>query len=50
MIEVILSNKEEDRDISDGKNTILDSKIRQLLRLANTEGVSVEDLIIKLKS
>ena len=50
MIEVILSNKEEGRDISDGKSTILDSKIKQLLRLANTEGVSVEELILKLKS
>jgi len=50
MIEVILSTKEDYRDISDGKSTILDAKIKQLLRLANTEGVSVEELISKLKS
>ena len=50
MIEVILSTKEDYRDISDGKSTILDAKIKQLLRLANTEGVSVEELISKLRS
>ena len=50
MIEVILSNKEEDKGLSDGKNSMLDIKIKQLLRLASVEGVSIDELLNKISS
>ena len=50
MIEVILSNRDEDMDIKSSKSTLLDTKIKQLLRLADTEGLSIDQLISKIKS
>jgi len=50
MIEVILSNRDEDMGIKSSKSTLLDTKIKQLLRLANTEGLSIDQLISKIKS
>tara|TARA_R100001443_G_scaffold29995_5_gene43482 strand:+ start:1840 stop:2673 length:834 start_codon:yes stop_codon:yes gene_type:complete len=50
MIEVILSTREDDKDLSDGKNSMLDVKIKQLLRLASAEGVSIEELLNKISS
>ena len=50
MIEVILSNRDEDMDIKSSKSTLLDTKIKQLLRLADTEELSIDQLISKIKS
>lgn len=50
MIEVILSNRDEDMGIKSSKSTLLDTKIKQLLRLADTEGLSIDQLISKIKS
>jgi len=50
MIEVLLSKKENDRDISSGENSLLDTKIKQIHRLANAEGMSEEELWEKIKS
>jgi len=50
MIEVILSNRDEDMDIKSSKSTLLDTKIKQLLRLADTERLSIDQLISKIKS
>ena len=50
MIEVILSNRDEDMDIKSSKSTLLNTKIKQLLRLADTEGLSIDQLISKIKS
>tara|TARA_R110000824_G_scaffold161822_3_gene337292 strand:+ start:1684 stop:2520 length:837 start_codon:yes stop_codon:yes gene_type:complete len=50
MIEVLLSKKETDRDISSGENSLLDTKIKQIHRLANAEGMSEEELWEKIKS
>ena len=43
MIEVILSDKDEDRELS-SSDRLLDKKIQSLIRLADSTGVSVEDL------
>ena len=50
MIEVLLSKKEEGREISSGQNSLLDIKIKQLFKLASVEGVSQEELLKKIKS
>jgi hypothetical protein len=50
MIELILSNRDEDMGIKSSKSTLLDTKIKQLLRLADTEGLSIDQLISKIKS
>jgi len=48
MIEVLLSKKDSGGEISDGKNSLLDIKIKQLVRLASAEGVSVDELLKKI--
>ena len=48
MIEVLLSKKDSGGEISDGKNSLLDIKIKQLLRLASVEGVSIDELLKKI--
>jgi len=50
MIEVLLSNKEAGREISNGENSLLDTKIKQLIRLSSAEGVSEDELLKKIKS
>ncbi len=50
MIEVILSKKDDGHEISDGKNSLLDIKIKQLLKLASADEMSTEELIDKIKS
>ena len=50
MIEVLLSKKEEGREISSGQNGLLDIKIKQLFKLASAEGMSQEELLKKIKS
>ena len=49
MIETLLANKEEGREITNGKNSLLDIKIKQLFKLASAEGISVEELLKKIK-
>jgi len=49
MIEVLLSKKDSGGEISDGKNSLLDIKIKQLLKLASAEDVSLEELIDKIE-
>jgi len=48
MIEVILSKRDAGKDLSDGKNSRLDIKIKQLIRLASVEGVSIDELLNKI--
>lgn len=48
MIEVILSNKSDDGELT--QDTLLDGKVKSLVRLAKANGLSVDDLIDKLKS
>ena len=43
MIEVILSNKDEDKELS-SCDRLLDKKIQSLIKLAYSNGVSIEDL------
>jgi hypothetical protein len=43
MIEVILSDKDEGGDLS-SSSRLLDKKIKSLIKLADSEGVSIEDL------
>ena len=50
MIEALLSSKEEGREISNGENSLLDIKIKQLLRLSSVEGMSEDELLKKIKS
>ena len=50
MIEIILSKKDESDELSDGQNSLLDSKLKQLHKLAKANGVSTDDLVEKLKS
>ena len=50
MIEVLLSKKDFGGEISDGKNSLLDIKIKQLLKLSSVEEMSVEELIGRIKS
>ena len=50
MIEVLLSKKDSGGEISDGKNSLLDIKIKQLLKLSSAEEISVEDLISRIES
>ena len=50
MIEVLLSKKDSGGEISDGKNSLMDIKIKQLLKLASVDEMSVEELIDKIKS
>jgi len=47
MIEVILNNKSDDGDIT--QKSFLNNKIKNLIRLAKAEGVSVDELIEKIK-
>jgi hypothetical protein len=50
MIEVILSKRDESDELSDGKNSLLDGKLKQLHKLAKANGLSTDDLVEKLKS
>ena len=43
MIEVILSDKDDDKELSSSE-ILLDKKIKSLIKLADSNGVSVEDL------
>ena len=43
MIEVILSDKDDDKELSSSER-LLDKKIKSLIKLADSNGVSVEDL------
>tara|TARA_R110000824_G_scaffold168453_1_gene345426 strand:- start:3089 stop:3919 length:831 start_codon:yes stop_codon:yes gene_type:complete len=47
MIEVILNNKSDDGEIT--QKSFLNTKIKNLLKLASIEGVSVDELIEKIK-
>jgi len=50
MIEIILSKKDDSSELSDGKNSLLDSKLKQLHKLAKANGLSTDDLVEKIKS
>tara|TARA_R110000824_G_scaffold242454_1_gene431157 strand:- start:4680 stop:5540 length:861 start_codon:yes stop_codon:yes gene_type:complete len=50
MIEVLLSKKDDGHEISDGKNSLLDTKIKQLLKLSSVEEMSVEELLDRIES
>jgi hypothetical protein len=50
MIEVILSKRDESDELSDGKNSLLDGKLKQLHKLSKANGLSTDDLVEKLKS
>lgn len=50
MIEIILSQKDDSDELSDGQNSLLDSKLKQLLKLAKANGLSTDELVEKLKS
>ena len=50
MIEVILSKRDDSDELSDGKNSLLDSKLKQLHKLAKANGLSTDDLVEKIKS
>ena len=47
MIEVILNNKSDDGEIT--HKSFLNNKIKNLIKLAKAEGVSIDDLIEKIK-
>ena len=50
MIEIILSQKDDSDELSDGQNSLLDSKLKKLLKLAKANGLSTDELAEKLKS
>ena len=50
MIEVILSQKDDSDELSDGKNSLLDSKLKQVYKLAKANGLSKDELVKKIES
>jgi len=50
MIEIILSQKDDSDELSDGQNSLLDSKLKQVYKLAKANGLSKDELVKKVES